>query len=97
MSIAIDLLKAPHVGIRDLKENLSKFLKKNSPLVITERGEPVDVILPYSEMMDLVDIFEEATDPATLAMVLEGKKAIKAGSKGVPVSNLFKAIREKRK
>lgn len=97
MSIAIGLLKAPHVGIRDLKENLSKFLKKNSPLIITERGEPIDVILPYSEMMDLVDIFEEATDPATLAMVLEGKKAIKAGSKGVPVSNLFKAIREKRK
>ena len=97
MSIAISLLKAPHVGIRDLKENLSKFLKKNSPLVITERGEPVDVILPYSEMMDLVDIFEEATDPETLATVLEGKKAVKAGSKGVPVPNLFKAIREKRK
>ena len=30
MSIATDLLKADHVGISDLKENLSKILKKKN-------------------------------------------------------------------
>jgi prevent-host-death family protein len=97
MSIAINLLKAPHVGVRDLKENLSKFLRGKSPLVITDHGQPVDVILPYSDMMNLVEIVDEITDPQTTKTVLEGKKAIQSGAKGVAVSGLFKAVRAKRK
>lgn len=97
MGIAINLLKAPHVGVRDLKENLSRFLRGKAPLVITDHGQPVDVILPYADMMNLVEIIDEITDPRTTKTVLEGKKAVKAGAKGVAVSGLFKAIRAKRK
>ena len=97
MNIAAGLLKAPHIGVRDLKENLSKLLKGKNPLVITDHGQPVDVIVPYDDMMCLIDIVDEITDPETLATVLEGKRAVKAGAKGVPVSGLFKAARAKRK
>ncbi len=97
MNIAAGLLKAPHIGVRDLKENLSKLLQSKNTLIITDRGQPVDVIVPYNEMMYLIDIIDEITDPETLTTVLEGKKAVKAGSKGVPVSGLFKAVRAKRK
>lgn len=96
MSIAASLLKAPHIGIKDLKENLSKLLGSKDPLVITDHGKPVDVIVPYEDMLNLIDIIEEVTDPETLATVLEGKKAVKAGAKGVPVSQLFKSIRASR-
>lgn len=97
MNIAVGLLKAPHIGVRDLKENLSKLLRSKNPLVVTDHGQPVDVIVPYDDMMALIDIVDEITDPETLATVMEGKRAIKAGAKGVPVSNLFKVIRAERK
>lgn len=97
MGIAINLLKAPHIGVRDLKENLSKFLRGNAPLVITDHGRPVDVILPYEDMMNLVDIVDEITDAGTLKTVLEGKKAVSSGASGVAVARLFKAVRAKRK
>lgn len=96
MSIAADLLKAHHIGIRDLKEHLStKFL--NETLVITDRGTPVSVNLPYSDLLELIDILDELSEPETIKAVQEGRKAIKAGTKGTPVSTVFNRIRTKRK
>lgn len=96
MSIAIELLKAPHVGIRDIKEHLSKQLLKDV-LVITDRGIPVSVNLPYSDVLELADIMDEITDLETMGAVQEGRKTIREGTKGIPVAQLFKRIRERRK
>lgn len=96
MSIATALLKAHHVGIRDLKEHLStKFL--NETLVITDRGTPISVNLPYSDLLELIDILDELSDLETIKAVQEGRKAIKAGTKGISVSTVFNRIRAKRK
>ena len=92
MSIATDLLKAHHVGIRDLKEHLSTKLLNNT-LVITDRGNPVSVNLPYSDVLELMDIVDELSDPETIRSVQEGRAAIRAGSEGIPVSNLFRKTR----
>ncbi len=91
MSIATNILKAPHVGIRDLKIHLSSLLKKGS-LIVTERGKPVNVILPYSDMIELLDMLDEITDPETIKAIQEGRKAISTGVKGIPVSNVFKKL-----
>ncbi len=96
MSIATELLKAKHIGIRGLKNHLSKkFLK--SFLVITDRGTPVSVNLPYSDVLELADIIDELADLETIETIQEGRKAIKSGAKGIPVSNLFSRIRTKHK
>jgi len=96
MSVATTLLKADHVGVRDLKEHLSvKVL--NKPLVITERGVPISINLPYSDALELVDLLDEIGDSQTLAIIDEGRKAINAGVKGISVSRLFNRIRAKRK
>lgn len=97
MGIATDLLKSNHIGIRDLKEHLSKLLKRNEPLVVTDRGTPVNVILPYSDMLELMDILDELSDLETLRAIQEGRKAIKAGAQGIPVSKLFSKIKSKHK
>ena len=91
MSIATSILKSPHVGIRDLKIHLSSLLKKGS-LIVTERGKPVNVILPYSDMIELLDMLDEITDPETIKTIQEGRKAISRGVKGIPVSNVFKKL-----
>lgn len=89
MSIAVDLLKSEHIGIRDLKEHMSRVLKKRKTFIVTDRGVPVNVILPYSDIVELADIMEELSEPKTLETVREGRLAVKSGSKGVPVSRLF--------
>ena len=96
MKLAIDILKARHIGIRDLKEHLSKnFL--NEVLVITDRGNPISVNLPYSDLLELIDILDELSDADTIEAIQEGRKAIRTGVEGIPVSNLFAKIKSKRK
>lgn len=96
MKLAIDILKAHHIGIRDLKEHLSRnFL--NEILVITDRGNPISVNVPYSDLLELIDILDELSDSDTIETIQEGRKAIQTGVKGIPVSNLFARIKSKRK
>lgn len=94
MKIATSLLKARHVGVRELKANLSKFLKENTTMVITDHGTPTNVIVAYEDIVELVDILDELMDKATMNSIQEGRNAIAAGSKGVPVSNLFNKMRK---
>jgi len=94
MGIATDLLKAERVGIRELKKKLSaSFLKK--PLIITDRKTPVSVNLPYSDMLELIDILDELSDVETLNIVKEGRKAIYSGAKGISVSDVFEKRKKK--
>jgi len=91
MNIASALLRAPHKGIKYLKEHLStKYLDRL--LVITDHGEPVSVSLPYGELLEIMDILDELSDRETLKNVQEGREAIKAGVKGIPVSHLFDEV-----
>lgn len=92
MSIATSLLKANHIGVREYKGHLSKKLL-NEVLVITERGTPISVNLPYLDLMELIDIIDEISDERTVETVKEARKAITAKAKGIPVSKLFKKIR----
>ena len=97
MTIAGMLLRAPHIGIRELKTNLSRLLKKGDPLIVTERGIPVEVMLPYSDIVEIAELIDEATDLKTLRAVQEGRLAVKRGSRGLSASNLFNKIRKKHK
>ena len=85
MQMAMNLLKAHHVGIRELKERLSAFLNKEEPIVITDRGEPKGVFLPFEDILELLDIIDEMNDKETKRLVDEGRKAIQSGAKGIPV------------
>ena len=85
MDIALDLLKAPHIGIREFKEKISTLLNQRKTLVVTDRGEPTSVLIPYAEMLELLDIMEEVNDPKTRALVASGRKSVKQGGKGHPV------------
>lgn len=97
MTLASILLKAPHIGVRQFKTRLSRFLKARNPLIITERGVPVEVVIPYREALEMVDLIDEATDLETLKAVQEGRDAIKKGAKGILAAKLFKKIQKERK
>jgi len=92
MSIATSLLEVEHVGIKNLKTNLSRLLNEEKPYIITDHGKPKQVIIPYEEMLELVDIFDELSDSELLKTIREGRASIKIGEKGIPVANLWKEI-----
>ncbi|MFH1442200.1 MAG: type II toxin-antitoxin system prevent-host-death family antitoxin [Candidatus Omnitrophota bacterium] len=91
MSAVIDLIKAEHVGVRELRDHLCGFMKDKKPaIVITERGKPVRVIVPYAKMVELLEFIDEVSDSDTMRNIHEGVEAIKQGSKGVPFSGSYK-------
>ena len=97
MNIAMSILRAPHVGVRELKEKLSALLKRDRPLVVTDHGEPTNVILPYGDVMELLDILEEFNDAETHELVKSGRDAVREGAEGIPLFSHSKKIAAKRK
>ena len=92
MSIATSLLKADYVGVKEFRAHLSKILKGHKPCIVTDRGHPTNVLLPYSDMIELADILDELSDPETIETIKQGRKAIESGAQGIPVSKLFKKL-----
>ncbi len=97
MTVTTALLRAKYIGVRDLREHLSKRLKAKGALVVTERGTPTKVILSYQDVVELIEVLDELQDKAAIQAVQEGRKAVSAGNEGIPVSRLFKQIRAPRK
>ena len=97
MTLATALLRAPHIGVRDLKTHLSERLKSRKPLVVTDHGEPKQVLMPYDDIVELAEILEELNDPKLLKLVAEGRKAIREGFEGIPITDSFNKIRAGRK
>ena len=97
MTVVQALLNAKHIGVRDLREHLSKRLKGKKAIVVTEHGTPTKVILSYQDIVELIEVFDELQDRAAIRAVQEGRNKIESGAKGIPVSRLFNQIRESRK
>ncbi|MEK7287024.1 MAG: hypothetical protein AAB091_00495 [Elusimicrobiota bacterium] len=88
------LMRARHVGIKDFKIHLSAFLDQNKPLLVTERGNPKHFVVPYEEMLEIIDILEEASDPNLVAQVERARMAYKkGGGRAVDLPALRKALK----
>lgn len=90
MSIANVLLRAKSVGVRNFRDGVSRFIGKHEPFIITERGTPASVLLPYDDVLEIVDVLEELEDKETLKLVAQGRRAIRRGVKGIRASTSFK-------
>ena len=93
MSLATELLNAKHVGVRDLRDHLSEMIKKDTLVIVTEHGQPSKVLIPYEDMLEIVDMMDELRDHKTSSTVLEGKYAITKAPKGISVTSLFNKFR----
>jgi prevent-host-death family protein len=97
MTAANVLLKARNVGVRKFRNRASRFVKSHRILVITEHGKPTAVLMPYSDMLDIVDTLDELRDKNAIETIAEGRKAIASGAKGISVSKVFKRIKKRKK
>ena len=96
MSITIDLLKSDHIGIREFRDHLCDILRRNKkPVIVTDRGRPVKVLLSYDDMVELLEFLDEVSDPDTIKNMQEGVEAIEHGAKGTSFSSVYKKHRLK--
>lgn len=56
------LLHAKTIGVRDLRENLTKIVKNNKPYLVVKHGERKMFLVPYEDIVDLIEILEESKD-----------------------------------
>src|SRR5688572_10819071 len=95
MSVAT-LLRARHVGIRELKDHLSEWLGKQAPLVATDRGQPTHFVVPYDEMIEIVEILEELSDSGLVERVQAARAGYQKGG-WVPLVAAERSPRYRRK
>ncbi len=84
------LLKAQKIGVRKFRDSISKFIHTHQMFVLTEHGTPTNVLLPYNDALEIVDILDELRDKDTLKAVSSGRASIKRGVKGIPASTVLK-------
>lgn len=91
----LNLLSAPHMGVAELRGQLSSIIHGRKTVVATERGKPAEVVLSYNIFIQLLTQLQDLTDKRMVEVVSSGVKAIRSGSKGIRAeSSLKKHLRK---
>ena len=90
MTLGKALLKARTVGVRNFRNKISRFIKSHEMFVVTEHGSPASVLLPYEDVLEIVDVLDELRDKKAVEAVLHGRKSVAKGVKGILAKTVFK-------
>jgi antitoxin (DNA-binding transcriptional repressor) of toxin-antitoxin stability system len=88
------LRKAKPVNVREAQTQLSKLIRSKSPSMVLSHGKPVLFLVPYEDMLDLVETLDELIDKKLLEEIERVRKDYAQG-KAVPAERLFKKIEAK--
>ena len=94
MTTAIDLLKAPRIGIKDFKTNLSREIKSKKLMVLNDHGESKKVVIDYNEFVELIEFIEDFKDKELLQLIQEGRAAVDRDEPGIDAGESIRRIRE---
>jgi antitoxin (DNA-binding transcriptional repressor) of toxin-antitoxin stability system len=83
------LRKAKPVNVREAQAQLSKLIRSKSPCMVLSHGKPVSFLVPYEDMLDLVETLDELKDKKLLGEIERARKDYAQG-KAVPAERLFK-------
>ena len=97
MTLGNALLRAKHMGVRDLRSHLSRAVRGGGMVVVTEHGQPSKVLVSYEDMLEIVDILDELQDQRSVLAVHSAKRAIEAGAKGIRIGPSFRKLGAPRK
>lgn len=89
----IELLKAEHVGLRELKENISGYAHSRKTVIATDHGKPIKVLISYDDMVSLLETVKDLLEAKMSSAVRKGRKAIEAGGKGIPARRALERLR----
>jgi len=91
MSVNNLLRKAKPVNVREAQAQLSKLIKSKFPSMVLSHGKPVSFLVPYEDMLDLVETLDDLKDKKLLGEIERARKEYTQG-KAVPAERLFKKL-----
>lgn len=86
------LKQARPVNVREAQAHLSRLIRSKTPSLVLSYGKPVSFLVPYEEMLDLLEMLDELKDQKLLEEIARAR-AEYAGGKAVPAERLFKKMR----
>jgi antitoxin (DNA-binding transcriptional repressor) of toxin-antitoxin stability system len=81
-----------YIGARQLRERLAEVIKSKKPFFVTEHGKPVKAMIPYEELLELLEAAEELKDRFLVREVAQGRLEYRKGD-FKPLSQLKKVLR----
>ncbi|NGZ09818.1 MAG: type II toxin-antitoxin system Phd/YefM family antitoxin [Nitrospira sp. LK70] len=91
MSASSLLRNAKPVNVREAQARLSKLIRSKSPSMVLSHGKPVSFLVPYEDMLDLIETLDELKDKKLLGEI-ERTRAEYTQGKPVPAERLFKKM-----
>ena len=91
MTTASLLRKAKPVNVREAQAKLSRLIRSKSPSMVLSHGKPVSFLIPYEEMLDLLEMVDEMKDKTLLKEIARARAEYKKG-KAVPAERLFRKM-----
>lgn len=91
MSATHLLRKAKPVNVREAQAQLSKLIRSKLPAMVLSHGKPVSFLVPYEDMLDLVESLEELKDQKLLGEIARARGEYTQG-KAIPVERLLKKL-----
>lgn len=91
MSTKTLLKEAKPVNVREAQAKLSKLISSKEPSLVLSHGKPVSFLIPYDEMLDLLDLIDELKDKLLLEQIAEARKAYIQGEE-VSAEKIFRNI-----
>ena len=82
------LRKAKLVNVREAQAQLPKLIKSKSPSIVLSHGKPVSFLVPYEDMLDLVETLDELQDKKLLQEIARSRKDYAQG-RAVPAERLL--------
>ncbi|MDR4473645.1 MAG: type II toxin-antitoxin system Phd/YefM family antitoxin [Nitrospira sp.] len=78
------LRKAKPVNVREAQARLSKLIQSKSPSMVLSHGKPVSFLVPYEDMLDLVESLDELKDKKLLGRSPAGGRSMLRGKRSQP-------------
>ncbi len=79
------------VNVQEGQVQLSKLIHSKSPSMVLSHGKPVSFLVPYEDMLDLVEALDELKDKKLLGKIKRTRKEYAQG-KAVPAERLFRKM-----
>ena len=91
MTPAALLRKARPVNVREAQAKLSQLIRSKMPSLILSHGKPMSFLVPYDEMLDLLEMLEELKDQKLLKEIALARSEYAQG-KAVPAERLLRKM-----
>ena len=91
MGVKSLLKEAKPVNVREAQAGLSRLIRSKTASLITSHGKPVSFIVPYEEMLDLLERLDELKDQKLMNEMARARSEYVEG-KAVPAERLFKKM-----